>query len=152
MNLIYRIKYEDKEYLHELVTRTIEKNKDGFVKKLYSRFLDHSANFRVEVEALKDPEFSVTKYTAVFYNESDKKVRLYQLDPGMAIPSDNLVLQYFTSDWGSEFYPHEKKLEGEFSYGSITGRSSKGFSPWAGLITPERSYSAALAWSGSLFR
>ncbi len=149
MNLIYRIKYEDKEYLHELVTRTIEKNKDGFVKKLYSRFLDHSANFRVEVEALKDPEFSVTKYTAVFYNESDKKVRLYQLDPGLAIPSDNLVLQYFTSDWGSEFYPHEKKLEGEFSYGSITGRSSKGFSPWAGLITPERSYSAALAWSGS---
>lgn len=148
MNLVYRIRYDDKNYLHELSAHTSEKVDDHTCKDMYMRFLDCRANLRVEITALRDTDFAVTKYTAVFYNETDKPVRLYQLDAGMSIMSDNMTLQYFTSDWGSEFFPHEQKINAEFSFGSISGRSSKGFSPWAGLITPERCYSVALAWSG----
>ena len=36
MNLIYRIKYEDKEYLHELVTRTIEKIRMGLLEVVFT--------------------------------------------------------------------------------------------------------------------
>jgi alpha-galactosidase len=147
MNLVYRIRYNAMDYLHELAAHTTEKLKDGSRKELYRRFLE--LNLRMEIIALRDPDFAVTKYTAVFYNETDRPVRLYQLDTGVSIASDSMSLRYFTSDWGSEFYPHEQEISGEFSFGSVSGRSSKGFSPWAGLVTSGRCYSAALAWSGS---
>jgi alpha-galactosidase len=148
MNAIYRIGYNDKNYVHELTAHTTEKLDNGSQKDLYMRFLDYRANLRVEITVLRDAEFKVSKYTAVFYNDTDEDIRLYRLDVGMSVKSECMTLQYFTSDWGSEFFPHEQEINSEFSFGSTSGRSSKGFSPWAGLITPQRCYSVALAWSG----
>lgn len=149
MNLLYRLRYDDKNYVHELAAHTTEKLGNESIKDSYMRFLDYRANMRVEITALRDVDFAVTKYTSTFYNDTDKPVRLYQLDVGVSIPSENMTLQYFTSDWGSEFFPHEKQIDAEFTFGSIAGRSSKGFDPWAGLITTDRCYSVALAWSGN---
>ena len=145
---VYRIRYGEKDYLHQLAAHTTEKIGSCTAKDQYMRFLDYRANLRVELTALRDTELAVTKYTAVFYNDTSEPVRLYQFDAGITIAGEDLNLQYFTSDWGSEFYPHEQKIDKEFSFGSVSGRSSKGFSPWAGLITPGGCYSAALAWSG----
>ncbi|MDI3310411.1 MAG: alpha-galactosidase, partial [Thermoanaerobacterium sp.] len=111
--------------------------------------MDCQANLRVEIAAVKDADFAVTKYTAYFHNNSDQRVRIYQFDVGVSVKSENLTLHYFTSDWGSEFFPHEKQIENEFSFGSLSGRSCKGFEPWAGLVTSDICYSIALAWSGS---
>ena len=85
MNMIYRIHYDDKAYVHELASHTSERFSDGSLRDLYMRFLDCRANLRVEITALKDPDFAVTKYTAIFYNDTDKPVRLYQFDTGISI-------------------------------------------------------------------
>lgn len=147
MNLLFRIKTD------ELVCPPIEVNahttetlSNGMVKEVYLRYFE--PNLYVTMEALKDPAYAVTKYTAILHNGLDRPVRLYQLDAGVAVPADDVTVRYFSSDWGTEFIPHSKKLEGEFSFASVAGRSSKGFEPWCGLETPNGCYSAAMAWSG----
>lgn len=153
MNVLYRIRYNHdnhtQNYIHELAAHTLEKAADGSKKESYLRFLDCQGNLRIGITGLRDADFDVTKYTAVFDNTSDLPVRLYQFDVGVSIPAEDMTIKYFTSDWGSEFYPHEQRINTEFSFGSISGRSCKGFDPWAGLVTFDRCYSAALAWSGS---
>jgi len=149
MNCLYRIQYDDKKWLHELSAHTTERTPEGNRLETYLRFLDNQAKLQILITVERDREYAVSKCKATFYNQSAKTVRLQQFDVGFSVPAEKLTLQYFTSDWGSEFYPHEKKIEGEFIFGSTSGRSCKGFDPWAGLVTPETCISTALAWSGS---
>lgn len=153
MKPLYKISYMhygyNLSYTHELENCTFEKLEDGSQKEVYRRFLDCQANLQIKIEAIKDDELKVTKYTAYFYNYSDAPVRIFQFDVGISIESEELKLSYFTSDWGSEFFPYEKQIKNTFSFGSVSGRACKGFIPWTGLITPIYCYSAALAWSGS---
>jgi len=150
---LYRIKYEhemsNKSYVHEISAHTTEKMTDGTVRKVYMRFLDSQAKLRIDIVKHNDIDYGVDKYIATFKNDSDQVVRLHQFDAGFTIPEKSLTLKYFTSDWGSEFYPHEIKVGNDFSYGSVSGRSCRGFIPWAGLLTPNVCYTAALAWSGN---
>ena len=148
MKPLYRLRYDDMCCMHEVENHTAERLGNS-IQKRYLRFLDCQANLRAEIIVEQDLEFAVTKYTAHFYNDSDRAVRIYQFDAGFCVNANTLTLHYFTSDWGSEFSPQEKQIENEFSFGSLSGRSCKGFEPWAGLVTPERTYSIALAWSGS---
>ena len=115
MNLLFRIKTD------ELVCPPIEVNahttetlSNGMIKEVYLRYFE--PNLYVTMEALKDPAYAVTKYTAILHNGLDRPVRLYQLDAGVAVPADDVTVRYFSSDWGTEFIPHSKKLEGEFSF------------------------------------
>ncbi len=149
MNLLYRIRYDDKCWLHELSAHTTEVTKDGDARETYLRFLDNQANLRILMTVERDRSFGVSKCTAVFRNDSPQTIRLRQFDAGWSIPSDGMTLHYFTSDWGSEFFPHEKRIDGEFRFGSTSGRSCKGFDPWAGLSVPGGYLAVALAWSGS---
>jgi len=153
MNALYRIQYEYNmsvmSYVHEIAAHTTEKLPDGTVRQVYIRFLDCQAKLRIDVIILKEADCAVDKYYAIFSNNSDQIVRIHQFDAGFTIPAKSLMLNYFTSDWGSEFYPHEIKVENEFSYGSVSGRSCRGFNPWAGLLTPNECYTAVLAWSGN---
>ena len=149
MNLLLRICSNDIHWVHELSAHTTEVTGDGDIRETYLRFLDHGANQRVLMTVDRDRSFAVSKITAVFHNDSPNPVRLKQFDAGWSIPSDTLTLHYFTSDWGSEFFPHEKRMEGEFRFGSTSGRSCKGFDPWAGLSVPGGYLAVALAWSGS---
>ena len=149
MNLLLRICSNDIRWVHELSAHTTEVTGDGDIRETYLRFLDHGANQRVLMTVDRDRSFAVSKITAVFHNDSPNPVRLKQFDAGWSIPSDTLTLHYFTSDWGSEFFPHEKRMEGEFRFGSTSGRSCKGFDPWAGLSVPGGYLAVALAWSGS---
>lgn len=156
MNPLYRIKMEcadgllnPGEYMHQLTSHTTELTADGLRRTAYFRFLDCTMNLKVEILGEEDPELGVIKYTPVFSNSSKSTVRILQLDAGVALPKQEAVLHYYTSDWGSEFVPMQKKLEGEFLFGSTSGRSSKGFDPWAGLSTGDGFTAAALAWSGN---
>lgn len=153
MNALYRIKYEHEKsthsYVHEIAAHTMEKLADGTVKHTYMRFLDCQAKLRIEIIKQIDAELDVAKYYAVFTNDSDQCVRLHKFDVGFTIPAKSLTLEYFSSDWGSEFYPHELKVENEFTFGTVSGRSCKGFMPWAGLVTKDGCTTASLAWSGN---
>ncbi len=147
MNLMFRIRTDTLDCPPiEVNAHTTEVVDGGMRKKTYLRYFN--PNLCVVMEARKDPAFAVTKYTVSLRNRMEKPVRVYRLDAGVALPSDDVKLSYFSSDWGSEFTPHTQKLAGEFSFGSISGRSGKGFSPWCGLETPKGCYSAAMAWSG----
>lgn len=153
MNPLYRIKYEHgmvtRSYVHEIAAHTTEKLADGTINHVYMRFLDSQAKLRINVIMKCDADCTVEAYTAIFSNDSDQNIRIHRFDAGFTVPAKSLMLNYFTSDWGSEFYPHGIKIENEFSYSSVSGRSCKGFIPWAGLVTSNGCLTATLAWSGN---
>ena len=148
MNVFYRIRYDDKDYRHEIQAHTIELAADGSRTAVYRRFLDPQANLQVVITQTSEVGDAVGKWSCVLHNRSDACIRLYRLDIGFALPETSLALDYFTSDWGSEFYPFQQTLTHSFSFGSVAGRSSKGFIPWAGLTGREKAWTVALAWSG----
>ena len=149
MNLLIRTRIDGIAWVHALSAHTTEVMDNGDVRETYLRFLDNGANLRLVMTMDRDRKHAVSRCAAVLHNDSGKPVRLQQFDAGWAIPSDALTLHYFTSDWGSEFFPHEKRIDGEFRFGSISGRSCKGFDPWAGLSVAGRYLAVSLAWSGS---
>lgn len=58
-------------------------------------------------------------------------------------------LDYYTSDWGKEFEPCRVDATDFESIEVVSGRSSKGYSPWIGCQSPDTYRSVALAWSGN---
>jgi alpha-galactosidase len=148
MDVLYRLRFDDKDYRHDLSARTVETAPDGTRTEVYRRFLDTAANSGVVIMRVRDREFPVSRLHAEFFNFTDRPVRLYALDVGFPLDADPLDLHYFTSDWGSEFFPQRQRFEGSFEFASVAGRSSKGFIPWAGLAALDRGLAVALAWSG----
>jgi len=153
MSVLYRIKYDyetcDLNYVHEIAAYTTEKLDDGTVKFVFMRFLDSQAKLRIYIVKKCYANCDVAEYTAFFTNDSEQNVRIHRFDVGFNIPDDNLMLEYFSSDWGSEYFPHRIKVENEFAFGTVSGRSCKGFIPWAGLVTSKECITATLAWSGN---
>ena len=95
MNLLFRIRTD------QLVCPPIEVNahttetlSNGMIKEVYLRYFE--PNLYVTMEALKDPAYAVTKYTAILHNGLDRPVRLYQLDAGVAVPADDVTVRYFS--------------------------------------------------------
>lgn len=152
MNVVYKIKYVYKDqaysYLHELASHTRETRPDGYIIETYHRFLDCEGKLRVNILRLIDI-YNVERYQAVFFNESEHKVRILDFDVGIVLNAKDINLTYYISDWGSEFYPQKKKIESQFSFGSLFGRSCKGFIPWVGIETEKGYIASTLAWSGN---
>ncbi|MEN4013887.1 MAG: alpha-galactosidase [Bellilinea sp.] len=97
-----------------------------------------------EDEALLEAGLVVT-------NRADKPQRIERID-SLALNLAPLAAELFsfTGNWGSEFEPQHRRLQGEIVLESRSGRSSKGNHPWFALTAePGAVLSAAIAWSGN---
>lgn len=68
----------------------------------------------------------------------------------LRLPAGGADLLSFTGNWGSEYEPRPRRLEGAIRIESQKGRSSKGDHPWFALTDATgRVLSGAVAWSGN---
>ncbi|MBL8093388.1 MAG: alpha-galactosidase [Anaerolineales bacterium] len=113
--------------------------------------------------AFSGPGFTVTAHLKTYAdtalievwqeirNHGDAPIRIERIDSldlNLA-PVDGSLFHY-TGNWGSEFEPHRRRLEGSIRLESRSGRSSKGDHPWFALSNPAgHVLSASVAWSGN---
>ena len=68
----------------------------------------------------------------------------------LILPAGAAELFSYTGNWGSEYEPQHRQLEGAVRIESRKGRSSKGDHPWFALTAADgRVLSGAVAWSGN---
>ncbi len=97
-----------------------------------------------EGEALLEARTVVT-------NRIDRLQRVEQIDSlALNLAPMSALLFSFTGNWGSEFEPQHRRLDGEMILESRSGRSSKGSHPWFALTDEQGAVlSGAVAWSGN---
>lgn len=91
----------------------------------------------------------------VVHNRSGASIRIERLDSlALSLPAAEMELFSYIGEWGSEFEPRRKPLNGEIILESRLGRSSKGNHPWFALFRSDNQvFSASVAWSGNwIFR
>lgn len=149
MNFSYCINIDNFPLTHECTYHTKEILENGLERRIYPRFHSSDGIVCINLIAEKDQTLSVWKCWLEIINNTTHPIRLSQADIGIAVESESMDLHYFSSDWGSEFVPYKKKIKGEFSYGSVAGRSCKGFDPYAECYTDNGVFAMALGWSGN---
>ena len=110
-----------------------------------------SPGITVDYHILIYPASAVLEVWPVVRAVGDHPFLIKRLD-SLALPlaGDGLELLSFTSDWGSEFEPHEQPLTAPVVLQSRSGRSSKGTHPWFALRKADGSIlSGAPVWSGN---
>lgn len=149
MNFSYIVTIDGVDIMQECSYHTREVLADGTERRVYPR--SHNAKGPVALRLISDydPKFGVHHCTLKIQNDTDHEVRISRADIGIAFDSKKTMLHYFSSDWGSEYSPCVKEIDGEFSYGVIAGRSCKGFIPYAECHGDEGVYALALGWSGN---
>jgi alpha-galactosidase len=97
------------------------------------------------------PDSTVVECWPVIHNHRQTPVKVQRIDSFvLSIPAVDAELLSFTGDWGSEFEPQQRRLSGEVTLESRSGRSSKGNHPWFSLTRSSGSVlSVAVAWSGN---
>ncbi|MFN8528863.1 MAG: alpha-galactosidase [Anaerolineae bacterium] len=94
---------------------------------------------------------ALTEAWQVIVNTGTAPIRVSRIDSiTLDLPAESYQLMYYTSDWGSEFEPVHKPLEGEIHIETRLGRSSKGMHPWFALTHSSGAVlSGSVAWSGN---
>lgn len=149
MKFAYIVNIDGYKLLHECTYHTREQLPDGAVRRIYPRFHNTGGTVTLNLVADEEESTGVFRCELQIHNETSHPVRISRADIGIAFDSTCTRLRYFTSDWGSEYSPREKEITAKFSYGSVSGRSSKGFTPYAQCLTDDGAYSLALGWSGN---
>lgn len=87
----------------------------------------------------------------VLRNTGRQSCRVTRVDSiSIDLPAGGRELMHYTGDWGSEFEPVLRSLQGDIRLESRTGRSSKGQHPWFALFTDKQGVlSGSVAWSGN---
>lgn len=137
------------ELRQECTYHTCEVLKDGTRRLMFPRFHYDTDLLTLNLIAEQDPENGVYRCALEIENTGKKPVRVSRADVGLSFESEEMTLHYFQSDWGSEYSPRSQKIEGEFSFGCVSGRSCKGFTPYAECFGNGSYYAMALAWSGN---
>ncbi len=137
------------EIRQECTYHTTEQLADGTKCLRFPRGHYDGGRISLELTAKLDPETGVSCCTLQVQNESPQPVRLSRADVGVSFDTENFLLHYFHSDWGAEFTPRSQHIQREFSFGCVSGRSCKGFTPYAECDTGSGYYAMALAWSGN---
>lgn len=151
MNFTYIVTLDGFELLHECTYHTREVLPDGTEQLTFNRFHNADGLLTLTLTACRDPETDVYRCNLSIFNEASHPVRLSRADVGISLETTHMNLRYFSSDWGSEYNPCEKEISGEFSFGVISGRSCKGFIPFAACEGDEAAGTVAMAlgWSGN---
>lgn len=149
MNFSYIVNIDGYELLHECSYHTREVLENGMERLAYPRFHNSNGTVRLDFISLYDPKLQVYRCALEIKNETNHDVRIRRADIGVSFETKRTLLKYFSSDWGSEYSPCEQEIHGEFSYGVISGRSCKGYIPYAECHTDDSVYEMALAWSGN---
>lgn len=137
------------EIRQECTYHTCETRKDGTKRLSFPRFHNDGGLLTLDLIAEQDPENGVYCCTLQIHNAGEQPVRVSRADIGVSFESREMELHYFQSDWGSEYSPRTQRIENEFSFGCVSGRSCKGFIPYAECDAGNAYYAMALAWSGN---
>lgn len=137
------------EIRQECTYHTCEAQKDGGKKLVFPRFHHDGGLLTLDLVALQDPGTGVYRCQLEIHNTGSQPVRLSRADVGVSFESRETTVHFFQSDWGSEYSPRSQKIESEFSFGCVSGRSCKGFTPYVECETDSGYYAMALAWSGN---
>jgi alpha-galactosidase len=142
----YFITLDQETLAHECTYHTAETLADGTVRRLFTRRHRQAA---LTLTCDQDTTGAIRCALRV-RNLGQAPLRLSRAEVGLALDSaQGLEVHYFTSDWGCEYTPAQKKIEGPFQFGCVSGRSCKGFIPWAATSAQGSSYAMTLGWSGN---
>ncbi len=94
---------------------------------------------------------AVFELQPILQNRGRSEILVERVDSlDWTLPRDGLSILGYSGNWGSEFEPRLFKPYQHFVLESRSGRSSKGFHPWAALSLGEGEMLAlAVAWSGN---
>jgi alpha-galactosidase len=154
MKYAYFLNLDGNALGHECTYHTAETLADGTVRRIFTR-----AHGQAEL-ALTCDEDATGAICCVLRvkNSGGAAIRLSRADVGISLDVSasadtgaGLEIDYFTSDWGAEYTPARKRLEGPFQFGCVSGRSCKGFIPWVGVAEAPAGpvYAMTLGWSGN---
>lgn len=149
MNFVYFLTADGQTLFHECSCHTSERLDAHTVRRVYPRFHLAASLLDLSLTVDEDEENGVFCARLTVDNQGVLPVRLSRADVGFSEDADRMTLRYFRSDWGSEFSPCEKEIAAPFSYSSISGRSCKGYTPYAECETEHGVTAMALAWSGN---
>lgn len=149
MNFVFFLTADGYELCHECSYHTAERLNSHTIRRVYPRF--HLASSMLSLSLVVDEDVGNNVFCAklIVDNQGNTPVRISRADIGFVQHAEKLTLRYFQSDWGSEFSPCKKNITASFTYGSISGRSCKGYVPYAECETDEGTTAMALAWSGN---
>lgn len=142
MELYYRVEIDGKEH-----SAPISKVSSRTLHDEYRAILDSGIEVAITIE--NDSDLGVSKCQSTVTNNTGKAVSISRADVAWKIKSTSCILQYYHSNWGSEFSPARKKISAPFVFGTFSGRSSNGCDPWFGLELDDGFCSATIACSGN---
>ncbi len=149
MKFAYAVTLNGTEISQECTYHTTELLENGMKRLTFPRGHCDGGMISLELICDQDPENGVYRCRLEVRNGGDKPVRVSRADVGASFDAQALDLRYFHSDWGAEYSPRSHRVEREFSFGCVSGRSCKGFIPYAECGTEEGCCALALAWSGN---
>lgn len=149
MKFAYAVVLNGTEILQECTYHTTELLENGMKRLTFPRGHYDGGIISLDLVCDQDSENGVYRCSLEIHNTGEKTVCVTRGDVGVSFDTGNLDLDYFHSDWGAEYSPRRKKVKREFAFGCVSGRSCKGFIPYAGCDTDSSYYSMALAWSGN---
>ena len=149
MKFAYKVELNGVEIIHECTYHTTERLENGMKRLSFPRGHYDGGIISLEMICDQDPENGVYCCCLEIHNSGEHTVRVTCADIGASFDTQALRLNYFHSDWGSEYNPRWHQVKREFSFGCVSGRSCKGFTPYVECDTTEGYYAMALAWSGN---
>ena len=150
MHFAYRVQIGETQFDHLCSYYTQESLPDGSTQRIYPRFHWEGGQTQLDFCATQAPGHQVWACQLRISNQTTKPVRISRAQLGMASMGISLRLDYFSSDWGSELSPDSKIITEDFSLRCVSGRSAKGFVPFAWAVDDKGGATAmALAWSGN---
>ncbi len=147
MKFAYAVTLNGTEILQECTYHTTELLEGGVKRLSFPR--GHYDGGLIALELVCDLDGGVYRCALNLRNTGEKTVRLTRGDVGVSFDTRELELHYFHSDWGAEYTPRSHRVEREFSFGCVSGRSCKGFTPYVECHTGDGCYAMALGWSGN---
>ena len=149
VNYTYILNLDGFELTNECTYYSREVLDNGLERLVYPRFHNSDGILTINLIVERDPELGVSCCRLEVENGSDHPVRINRADVGVSMETTRMALDYFSSDWGSEYVPRRQEINREFSFGVISGRSCKGFIPFALCEGDSSATAMALAWSGN---
>ncbi len=132
----------------DLVEHHQDRDRRG-VRKCVFRFQNSLLVIEQYIHVYEDE--ALLEAWVVVTNRADQPQQVKRIDAlALNLAPAAADLLSFTGNWGSEFEPQQRRLDGEIILESRSGRSSKGNHPWFALTAEQGVVlSGAVAWSGN---
>lgn len=150
MQFAYRVRIGETAFDHLCSYHTQERLQDGGIRRVFPRFHWADGQMTLDFIATRTRDSHVWSCVLRVTNQTVQPTRISRAQIGVALEGTEMRLDYFTSDWGSEFSPASQEIKSDFSLRCVSGRSAKGFVPFVWVVDQAGKATAmALAWSGN---